>query len=136
MRVIEIDNNNNNNNKRYWDCPERKGWNKEDGKIISASITDLLATLEFVQVCEERIMSRRSLLLIDCCLAALRVVSAQVIELNENRTFFFALQSEFLTIITYSLIRKNSVNCIEIVSPINRTVRMEKCNERQVNSIV
>jgi hypothetical protein len=34
----------------FWDCDERRGWCKEDGKTIAASVSSLLATLDFVDI--------------------------------------------------------------------------------------
>lgn len=34
----------------FWDCDERRGWCKEDGKTIAASVSALLATLDFVDM--------------------------------------------------------------------------------------
>jgi hypothetical protein len=34
----------------FWDCEERRGWCKEDGKTIAASVSALLATLDFVDM--------------------------------------------------------------------------------------
>jgi hypothetical protein len=34
----------------FWDCDEVRGWTKEDGKTISASVAQLLGTFDFVDL--------------------------------------------------------------------------------------